>query len=156
MCSFYNKAAVVLAIYEYQMVCVISCQLPFPIRRVVPGRAAHPDFVTTLFKPGGTDYAHLIKVWVFCEGHKIWKKSSLYFWHVCRVLCAQQRTCLKVDEDFSKQMWSSSIIQTLLLSPPDFQNFRRSCLSWNTFILYQGDCWTPYWFNTDWNIHTGI
>ena len=25
----------------------------------------------------------------------------------------QQRTCQKVDEDFSKQMWSSRIIQTL-------------------------------------------
>ena len=33
------KAAVVLAIYEYQMVCVIPCQLPFPIRG-----AAHTDF----------------------------------------------------------------------------------------------------------------
>ena len=71
-CALFTiKLLVVLAIYEYQTVYVISCQLPFPIRRVVPGRAAHPDFVTTLFKPGGTDYAHLIKVWVFCEGHKI-------------------------------------------------------------------------------------
>ena len=31
----------------------------------------------------------------------------------CRVLCAQQRTCQKVDEDFLKQMWSSRIIQIL-------------------------------------------
>ena len=41
------------------------------------------------------------------------KKSSSYFWQERRVLCAQQRTCQKVDEDFSKQMWSSRIIQTL-------------------------------------------
>ena len=34
------KAAVVLAIYEYQMVCVIPCQIPFAIRSVVPGSAA--------------------------------------------------------------------------------------------------------------------
>ena len=30
-----------------------------------------------------------------------------------RVLCTQQRSCQKFDEDFSKQMWSSCIIQTL-------------------------------------------
>ena len=30
-----------------------------------------------------------------------------------RVLCAQQHTCQKVDKDFSKQMWTSHIIQTL-------------------------------------------
>ena len=34
---------------------------------------------------------------------------------IVRVLCAQQRTCQKIDEDFSKQMWSSRIIQTLTL-----------------------------------------
>ena len=28
-----------------------------------------------------------------------------------RDLCAQQLTCQKVDEDFSKQMWSTFIIQ---------------------------------------------
>ena len=28
----------------------------------------------------------------------------------------QQRTCQKVDKDFSKQMWSSRIIQTLQLT----------------------------------------
>ena len=27
----------------------------------------------------------------------------------------EQRTCQKIDEDFSKQMWSSRIIQTLTL-----------------------------------------
>ena len=42
------------------------------------------------------------------------KKSSTYFWQEHRVLCVQQRTCQKVDEDFSKQMWSSRSIQTLL------------------------------------------
>ena len=42
------------------------------------------------------------------------KKSSLYFWQERRVLCTQQRTCQKVDKDFSKQMWSSHSIQTLL------------------------------------------
>ena len=41
------------------------------------------------------------------------KKSSSYFWQVQHVLCAQQRTCQKVDEDFSTQMWTSRIIQTL-------------------------------------------
>ena len=41
-----------------------------------------------------------LKVWVFWESHKIWKKSSSYFWQERRVLCAQQRTCQKVDEDF--------------------------------------------------------
>ena len=30
-----------------------------------------------------------------------------------RVLCAQQRTCQKIDEYFSKKMWTSRIIQTL-------------------------------------------
>ena len=44
---------------------------------------------------------------------KFEKKSSSYFWQERRVLCAQQRTCQKVEEDFSKQMWSSRIIQTL-------------------------------------------
>ena len=43
------------------------------------------------------------------------KKSSSYFWQERRVLCAQQCTCQKVDEDFSKQMWSSCIIQTLIV-----------------------------------------
>ena len=43
---------------------------------------------------------HMLKVWVFWEGYKIWKKSSLYFWQEWRVLCAQQRTCQKIDEDF--------------------------------------------------------
>ena len=31
------------------------------------------------------------------------KKSSSYFWQERRFLCAQQHTCQKVDEDFSKQ-----------------------------------------------------
>ena len=31
-----------------------------------------------------------------------------------RVLWAQQRTCQKVNEDFSKQMWLSCILQTLM------------------------------------------
>ena len=35
---------------------------------------------------------------------------------VCRVLCPQQLTFQKVDEDFSKQMWTSRIIQTLTKS----------------------------------------
>ena len=78
------------------------------------------------------------KVWVFWEGHKIWKnlrrtfdksivfcarnsvlvkKSTEIFQNKCgqvihRVLCAQQRTCQKVDEDLSKQMWSSRILYT--------------------------------------------
>ena len=30
------------------------------------------------------------------------------------LLCAQQRTCQKVDEDFFKKMWTSRIIQTLI------------------------------------------
>ena len=37
-----------------------------------------------------------VKVWVFWEGHKIWRKSSSYFWQERRVLCAQKRTCQKV------------------------------------------------------------
>ena len=53
------------------------------------------------------------KVWVFWEGHKIWKKSSLYFWQERCVLWVQQRTCQKVDDDFSKQTWSSCNTQTL-------------------------------------------
>jgi hypothetical protein len=54
------------------------------------------------------------KVWVFWESQKIWRKSSSYFWQERRVLCAQQRTgtCQKVDEDFSKQMWSSRMYYT--------------------------------------------
>ena len=55
------------------------------------------------------------KVWVFWEGHTIWNKSSSYFWQEGCVLCAQQRTCHKVDEDFLKQMWSSRIIQLYFL-----------------------------------------
>ena len=31
----------------------------------------------------------------------------------CSVLATAVRTCQKVDEDFSKQMWTSRIIQTL-------------------------------------------
>ena len=60
-----------------------------------------------------TDQASTVKVWVFWEGHKIWKKSSSCFWQERCVLCAQQRTCQKVDEDFQKQMLISRIIQTL-------------------------------------------
>ena len=56
------KTAVVLAIYEYQMVCVIPCQLLFSIRGVVPGGVAHPDFGRSVnpISTRGTDYAHLI------------------------------------------------------------------------------------------------
>jgi hypothetical protein len=43
------------------------------------------------------------KVWVFWEGHKIWKKSLLYFWQERRVLCAQQRTCQKSMKNFQKK-----------------------------------------------------
>ena len=38
------------------------------------------------------------------------KKKLSYFWQERRVLCAKQCTCQKVDEDFSKQMWTSCII----------------------------------------------
>ena len=66
------------------------------------------------------------KVWVFWEGHKIWKKSSLLFWQEHRVLCAQHRTCQKLDEDFFKKMWTSRIIQTLtnliIFKTPKLQN----------------------------------
>ena len=41
------------------------------------------------------------------------KKSSSYFWKKRHVLCEQQRTCQKFNEDFSKQMWSSHSVQTL-------------------------------------------
>ena len=75
------------------------------------------------------------KVWVFWEGHRIWKKSSLYFWQEHRVLWGQQRTCQKVNEDFSKQMWSSRIIQTLknkifscrFLNPNFFSDMNYNC-----------------------------
>ena len=78
------------------------------------------SWIIRLFKMGWNRFWKRIailvwgfKVWVFWEGYKIWKKSLSYFWQERRVLCAQQRTCQKVDEDFSKQMWSSRIIQTL-------------------------------------------
>ena len=45
----------------------------------------------------------------FLRRPKNLKKSSSYFWQ------EQQRTFQKVDEDFSKQMWTSCIIQTLLI-----------------------------------------
>ena len=43
------------------------------------------------------------------------KKSLSYVWQEHRNLCAQQRTCQKVDEDFSKQMWSSRIYYDFLM-----------------------------------------
>ena len=58
-------------------------------------------------------FVDCFKAWVFWEGHKIWKKDSLYFWQEHCALCAQQRTCQKVYKYFSKQMWTSCIIQTL-------------------------------------------
>ena len=65
-------------------------------------------------------YYNTFYVWLYnknCSnetfGPKNLKKYSSYFWQECRVLCAQQCTCQKVDKDFSKQMWSSRIIQTL-------------------------------------------
>ena len=66
------------------------------------------------------------KVCVFWEGHKIWKKSSSYFLQERRILCAQQHTCQKVNEDFSKQMWSSRILQTLLSSSFNPTNWKIS------------------------------
>ena len=68
----------------------------------------HSDVMFCIFFRNST-----CKDWVFWEGHKIWKKSSSYHWQERRVLCKQQHTCQKVDEDFSKQMWSSRIIQNL-------------------------------------------
>ena len=60
------------------------------------------------------------KVWVFWEGHKIWKNSSSYFWQECRVLCAQQRNYQKADKDFLNQIWTSCNIQTLIVYWPQF------------------------------------
>ena len=41
------------------------------------------------------------KVWVFWEGHKIWKKSLSYFWQERRVLCAQQLTFIIRYKNFT-------------------------------------------------------
>ena len=88
-----------------------------------------------------------VKVWVFWEGHKIWQER--------RVLCAQQRTCQKVDKDFSKQMWLSHIIQILravlsdsgqnikiqpltsMTSKGHTENFKS--ISWDNFVFLIGD-----------------
>ena len=48
-----------------------------------------------------------------CEKATKFEKTLSYFWQEHRVLCVQQLTCQKVDDDFSKQMWSSRIIQNL-------------------------------------------
>ena len=75
------------------------------------------------------------KVWVFWEGHKIWKKSSSYFW--------------QVDEDFSKQMWTSRIIQTLpfLADHGQFSTNER----WNRWLgqhsHLQGTCINQIWMS---------
>ena len=37
-------------------------------------------------------------------------------------MCAQKRTCQKVNEDFSKQMWTSRIIQTLIVQLQAFKD----------------------------------
>ena len=87
---------------------------------------AEGDFPITVYKLDS-------KVWVFSEGHKIWKKSSSYFWQERRVLCAQQRTCQKVEEDFSKQMWSSRIIQTLICAVSFILNKQED--------NEKGNCW---------------
>ena len=42
------------------------------------------------------------------------------------VLCAQQRTCQKVDEDFLKKMWTSRIIQTLIYKPQAIESKFKS------------------------------
>ena len=70
-----------------------------------------------------------IQAWVFWEGNKIWKKFSSYFWQERRVLCEQQPTCQKVDEEFLKQMWTSRIIRTLKIV------FGKKVHSWIRFLL---------------------
>ena len=67
------------------------------------------------------------------------KKSSSYFWQEHHVLCAQQRTCQKVDEDFSKQMWTSRIIQT----------FFKKCLCFYYWDYLTNICRNNWWSMND-------
>ena len=68
----------------------------------------HCKIQSTLFFQGSKKYLNIYpncdwnllgKVWVFWEGPQNFKKSSSYFWQERRILCGQQRTCQKVDED---------------------------------------------------------
>ena len=52
------------------------------------------------------------KVWVSEKATKF-EKNLFRTFDKSVVFCAHSSVCQKVDEDFSKQMWSSRIIQTL-------------------------------------------
>ena len=116
------------------------------------------------------DFSH--EVWVFW-GHKIWKKIFVVL--LTRSLfSARNSTCQKVDEDFSKKIWTSRIIQTLIYQKVKLisgeECFLFVCLSvftsyllnifhrnlknhgWiNSRWLFSGTCTFTKYF---WSIHT--
>ena len=58
---------------------------------------------------------------------------------IVTVLCAQQRTCQKVDEDFSKKMWTSHIMQTLMKIVLLVKTSTQNLLSGH--VCYKIKCW---------------
>ena len=81
------------------------------------------------------------KVWVFWEGHKIWKKSSAYFWQERRVLKIELEmdTNWKINTLFSKiyklrklrnlSFWQNERREKPDISHPDFfYNFVQNSL----------------------------
>ena len=75
----------------------------------------HPERVTGIeqLTRGAFRINDLLKFGFSEKATKFEKIFIRHSWQECRILCAQQCTCQKVDEDFSKQMWTSRIIQTL-------------------------------------------
>ena len=68
------------------------------------------------------------------------KKSLSYFWQERSVLCPQ---CQKVNKDFSRQMWSSRFIQTLIRTGLPYDNILlKMCFMFAESLLVCGVIFT--------------
>ena len=87
------------------------------------------------------------KVWVFWEGHKIWKQSLSYFWQERRVLYLKQRTCQKVDKVLLllHPFWRKNIVKTHHCALVHRENDTKT-ISWNDsagffFLSFKACIW---------------
>ena len=69
-------------------------------KRQKEGSVKHQDKCVCVYSKVSIKRPVLLKFGFSEKATKFEKKSSSYFWQERRVLCAQQRTCQKVDEDF--------------------------------------------------------
>ena len=81
----------------------------------------------------------LIKVWVFWEGHRIWKKSSSHFWLERCVLCRNSVLVKKYTKIFQNKYG-----QFVLYKLYGYNNTRRehqwwnfSSLKWSNFLPFR-------------------